>query len=96
MIFSITGGLPHSDYGTWENFLATCELREVVHGVKCYQQVNCFYVVFPCGMLISNYGYRGPALMRDIETLGVEAVKAELIEARRTIDLILGREPKIS
>lgn len=62
----IMGSLPHPSYGGWFNFLAGCEVRDEYDGVVYYGKVNCNYLLFPDGTLITNYGYHGKALMSEI------------------------------
>ena len=74
----------------WEIFLKErCEIREEYNGVVFYagkSACNCNYIVLPSGMVISNCGYHGKALMNRIREKGVEAVEADATDLYREID----------
>jgi hypothetical protein len=78
MIRSISGDMPHQDYGSWERFLETCELRAEADGVKHYGRTNCNYLVFPTGELIKNYGFHGQAVMNRIRDNGWQVVLEDI------------------
>jgi hypothetical protein len=83
MIHSIDGkSLPHSDYGTWENFLATIEKRGECKGVIYYGASNCNYIVFPDGTLVENFGWHGVSLMKRVAELGPNLVLKQIHEQR--------------
>lgn len=73
-IKAINDDTPHPDYGTWERFLKTCELRDEADGVKHYGRTNCNYLVFPTGELIQNFGFHGKAMMNRIRDNGWQNV----------------------
>lgn len=76
LIVSISGGMPHESYGSWENFLklGRCEIRDEVDGVVYYGHVNCNYLLFPNGVISESYGMRGEVLMAEVRDRGWEAV----------------------
>lgn len=83
MIHYIDGvSLPHPDYGTWENFLATIEKRGECRGVIYYGISNCNYIVFPDGTLVENFGYNGVSLMHKVEEFGPDLVLKQIHEHR--------------
>lgn len=76
-IRSLSGGKPHPSRGGWKKYLASIELRDEARGVKYYGAVNCNYILFPCGLLIENYGYHGCVMMAHIRKRGRVAVRRE-------------------
>lgn len=69
-ICAIYGGKPHAAYRGWRDYLRTCVVYDSVQGVGHFGKCNSNYILFPTGDLIENFGYRGPALMRDVRALG--------------------------
>lgn len=60
----------HASWGSWERFLATQEVRDVVQGVTHYGSSNANYIVFPDGTLIENFGYNGQVVMAEVRAKG--------------------------
>lgn len=95
-IQSLSGDLPHPDYGGWEGFLRTCEVRgrhaapdgEVVY----YGKTNCNYIVFPEGTLIQNYAFHGEALMTKVRAWGWKAVLRQICAERAVVEVLLGKQ----
>ena len=86
----IAGEMPHEDYGGWANFLATtCEVRDQHEGTTHYGSVNCNYIVFPCGTLVSNFGFHGKALMDRVRKEGPAVVLASIRSAMREVHMIV-------
>ena len=72
----IYGKMPRA--GTWEDYLAQAELREECNGVRLYGITNCNYLVFPSGLLLTNFGWQGAACIRRIKEHGIDAFLATL------------------
>ena len=50
----------HPSWGTWERFLASCELIDDLGGCKWYRRTNCHYFVMADGRIVHHiYGYQG-------------------------------------
>ena len=79
-IWTVNNDQPHSDYGTWENFLKDHELRDVYRGIKYYGSTNHNYIIFPVGLLVRNYGYHGRALMNRLRREGIKKVRKEVVK----------------
>ena len=82
-IRTLDGAVPHPSRGSWRQFLATCEIRDRHEGVIFYNAVNCNYILWPNGVLITNYGYHGRALMNRIREEGPDAVLKDIREGRQ-------------
>ena len=71
---SLTGDRPHEDYGSWEGFLKTCEVRDHYDDVTHYGRTNCNFILFSDGTLLQNYGFHGRVVMNRIREEGADYV----------------------
>lgn len=77
-IYTLSGDEPHPDNGGWDGFLRTCDVRRWEYGVIFYGVTNCNYILFPCGLLLQNFGYHGHSVMQEIAENGPDAIIAEM------------------
>ena len=85
-ITSLTGGVPHPNWGGWEGFLKTCEVRREENGTIYYGKTNCNYILFPTGDLLENYGHGGESVMNKIKMLGWRKVLNDIKKIIRRIN----------
>lgn len=90
-IRAIDGSQPHPDWGGWEAFLVSCEVRDSADGVTHFGKSNCNFILFPSGMLVLNYGFWGASLMRQVRKSGWEKVLHKIQRQRRELDDLLGK-----
>jgi hypothetical protein len=81
-IRTLDGHLPHPDYKGWEGFLKECKIAEIVDDVTHYYSSNCNYILFPKGILITNFGFNGNALMNRVKEKGAENVITQIKKDR--------------
>jgi hypothetical protein len=77
---ALDGSQPHESWGGWDNFLATCELRDEYDGTRYFGKTNCNYIVFPNDVIVQNFGYNGEVLMRAVRESGSQVVWDEVLD----------------
>jgi hypothetical protein len=80
---------PHPDWGGWQGFLASCEIRDRVGETTYYGKTNCNYILFPDGTLLENYGYHGREVMERVRKLGWKRTLRSIQTAVAKINAIL-------
>ena len=90
VIHTLSGSEPHESWGSWENYLASCEVRGKTKGCIWYGKTNCNYFHFTSdNTLHENYGYNGLCLWNRIQKEGANAVLARIKKCSEAAKKIL-------
>ncbi len=91
---TLNNSQPHSSWGGWDKFLATCEVRAAIStpdgDVIYYGKTNCNYIVMPNGYIVENYAFHGHNFMWRIREAGWRKVWDKVRAAHAELNELIG------